>query len=751
MKYADIIVDISHENLDRTFQYAIPEELTESATIGAPVTIPFGNGNRTRKGYIVGLSDKAKIDPERIKDLLSVEEKGLVLESRIIALAERMREMYGGTLNDALRTVSPVKQAVKPVQSRTVNLACTKDYAWGLYSEALKKNNKAKARLLKELMESENIEYEMLVNKLKIARKTIADYEALGILKITSERRYRTPESATKGNYKEISLNEEQSLAVDTIMTDYAEGKRETYLLHGVTGSGKTEVYMSVIEKLVAEGKQAIMLIPEISLTYQTVSRFRQRFGDRVSFMHSRLSDGERYDQYIRALNGDIDIIIGPRSALFTPFSNIGLIIIDEEHENSYKSDQIPKYHTREIAIEYAKMLGAAVILGSATPSVESYFRAKEGVFKLLEMKNRAGSAELPEVHIVDLREELKAHNPSIFSRKLKELINDRLAKKQQIMLFINRRGYAGFVSCRACGEALKCPHCAVSLTAHMNGKQCDSLMCHYCGYEVPMPKTCPKCGSKYIAAFGTGTQKVEQLVQREFPTARVLRMDADTTKDKQGHERILAAFSNDEADILVGTQMIVKGHDFARVTLMGILAADLSLSATDFRASERTFQLLAQAAGRSGRAGEKGEVVIQTYRPDHYAVTAAAKEDYADFYENEMLYRGLLGYPPASHLVAVLLSSEDEAEADAGAEFLHQQICAWFDENDKSEQVTVIGPAKAGLEKLRDRYRRIIYIKHTDYKLLTACKDSVEEALRSDETMKKCLVQFDFNPMNGY
>jgi len=408
MKYADIIVDISHENLDRTFQYAIPEELTESATIGAPVTIPFGNGNRTRKGYIVGLSDKAKIDPERIKDLLSVEEKGLVLESRIIALAERMREMYGGTLNDALRTVSPVKQAVKPVQSRTVNLACTKDYAWGLYSEALKKNNKAKARLLKELMESENIEYEMLVNKLKIARKTIADYEALGILKITSERRYRTPESATKGNYKEISLNEEQSLAVDTIMTDYAEGKRETYLLHGVTGSGKTEVYMSVIEKLVAEGKQAIMLIPEISLTYQTVSRFRQRFGDRVSFMHSRLSDGERYDQYIRALNGDIDIIIGPRSALFTPFSNIGLIIIDEEHENSYKSDQIPKYHTREIAIEYAKMLGAAVILGSATPSVESYFRAKEGVFKLLEMKNRAGSAELPEVHIVDLREELK-------------------------------------------------------------------------------------------------------------------------------------------------------------------------------------------------------------------------------------------------------------------------------------------------------------------------------------------------------
>ncbi len=749
MRFADVIVDISHEDLDRTFQYAIPEVFLGDAQIGAPVTIPFGAGNREIKGYIVGISDEPKIDPSRIKPLVSVAKKGLAIESRMISLAEKMRQMYGGTLNDALKTVSPVKQKIQPKVSKTVVLADEKAADYFL-EEAQRKKYKAKARLLEELIKAKRIDYEILVNKLNIARKTIDDYRDEGVLKIEETRQYRGSRTA-EGQELKVTLNPEQEAAVSAVIRDYEAGKRGVYLLKGVTGSGKTEVYMSVIEAVVAKGEQVIMLIPEIALTYQTVKRFSSRFGERVSFMHSRLSDGEKYDQYLRAKNGDTDIMIGPRSALFTPFSKIGLIIIDEEHENSYKSENVPKYHTRELAVEYAKMLGASVVLGSATPSCESYFKAKNGEYTLLELTKRAGNAALPKVHIVDMRDEMKKGNMSMFSDKLRELIEDRLAKKQQIMLFINRRGYAGFVSCRACGEALKCPHCAVSLTAHMSGKQVSRLVCHYCGYEEEMPKLCPKCGSKYIAAFGTGTQKVEEYVKKSFPMARVLRMDADTTRDKQGHERVLSAFSNDEADILVGNQIIVKGHDFAKEKLMGIIAADLSLNATDFRAGERTFELLAQAAGRSGRAGTDGEVVIQTYNPDHYAVKAAATEDYEEFYENEIAYREMLGYPPASNMLATLLTGEDEEDTDSCAGFLYELMSAEFEALDASEEVNLIGPSKCSVEKIKDRYRRIIYAKADDYNILVACKDYIEERVKNDPAFEKCSIQFDFNPMNGY
>ncbi len=747
MNYADVIVDISHENLDRTFQYAIPESLKEKAVIGAPVTIGFGAGNRLIKGYIVGLSDEPKIDPAKIKELQSVETKGLVIESRIIELAGLLRDMYGGTMNDALKTVSPVKQKVKPVVSKTVCLADKKKAGEMLY-DAQKKNHKAKARLLNELISSGRVEYEILVNKLNIARKTITDFEDLGVLKVEITRQYRGVKYEPLE--KEVVLNDEQQAAVDTILNDYAAGERNTYLLKGVTGSGKTEVYMSVIEKVVEAGKQVIMLIPEIALTFQTVRRFSARFKDRVSFMHSRLSDGERYDQYLRAKNGETDIMIGPRSALFTPFENLGLIIIDEEHEGSYKSENVPKYHTRDLATAYAKMTDAFVILGSATPSTESYYRALHGEYKLLELKKRAGNGVLPKVHIVDMREELQKGNMSMLSDILRKGIEDRLKKKQQVMLFINRRGYAGFVSCRSCGEALRCPHCSVSLTEHFvpGGKK---LMCHYCGYEMQMPKLCPKCGSKYIASFGTGTQKVEDYIKKAFPEARVLRMDADTTKDKQGHERILSAFSNDEADILVGTQMIVKGHDFAKVTLMGIIAADLSLNATDYRAGERTFELLAQAAGRSGRAGADGEVVIQTYNPEHYAITSAAGENYEAFYENEIAFRSMLGYPPVSNMAATLVTSDDEAEADACAEVLKQLMSAWYEEHDPEESVSMIGPSKCGVEKIKDRYRRIIYTKADDSTLIAECRDFIEERIREDKAFEKCTIQFDLNPMTGY
>ena len=550
------------------------------------------------------------------------------------------------------------------------------------------------------------------------------------------------------------------SLAIaDDFCSEYDAGIRKTYLLHGITGSGKTEVYMEMIEHVLAKGKQVILLIPEIALTYQTVMRFYKRFGDRISIMNSRLSKGERFDQYMRAKQGDIDIMIGPRSALFAPFDKLGLIIIDEEHEGSYKSEMPPKYHAREVAIYRASLLGASVVLGSATPSLEAYKRAKDGEYKLYELKERISGAKLPRVYIVDLREELKKKNKSIFSEKLKELIIDRLNKKEQIMLFLNRRGFAGFVSCRSCGHVMKCPHCDVSLTYHY-GRDKQKLVCHYCGYDEEMPNKCPSCGSPYIATFGTGTQKVEEMVKKEFPTARVLRMDMDTTAGKEGHEKILSAFANREADILVGTQMIVKGHDFGNVSLVGILAADLSLYANDYRAAEKTFQLLTQAAGRAGRSKDNGEVVIQTYNPEHYSVTTAAANDYEAFYDREIAFRTMMKYPPVSNiLVAFLTSKNDEVVAKAAELFKAAvldykiQMKSQIDTEDVqvTEDLEIIGPVKANVAKVNDIYRYVLYMKHMDYNYLKNLKNFMEGFIDYSTIFKGCSVQFDFNPMNSY
>ncbi|MBP1754139.1 MAG: hypothetical protein H6Q59_537 [Firmicutes bacterium] len=540
-------------------------------------------------------------------------------------------------------------------------------------------------------------------------------------------------------------MNEEQQYIIDDFIRDYVQGIRTDYLLFGVTGSGKTEVYMEMIAYVVSQGKQVIMLIPEIALTYQTVQRFYRRFGDRISIMNSKMSQGERYDQSVRARNGEIDIMIGPRSALFTPFQNLGLIIIDEEHENSYKSETTPKYHAVRVARKRAELTGSSVFLGSATPSTESFLQAKQGKLKLYHLTKRAKEAEPPVVWIVDLREELKNKNKSIFSEKLKELMIDRLNKKEQIMLFLNRRGYAGFVSCRSCGHVMKCPHCDVSLTSHNNG----GMVCHYCGYTEKQPGNCPSCGSKYIAAFGTGTQKVEELVKKEFAGARVLRMDTDTTKNKGGHEAILSAFSEHKADILVGTQMIVKGHDFPKVTLVGIIAADLSLYTGDFRAGERTFQLLCQAAGRAGRDVLPGEVVIQTYHPEHYSIQTAAAGDFEAFYEQEILYRTLMQYPPVAHMLLVLVTSKEEEKAGKAATHLSEALKLYMEK--EQLQLQLIGPAPAALSKANDTYRRVMYIKHDDYEELIRIKNYMEGYFSFSDYFAGCNLQFDFDPMSSY
>ncbi len=743
MLYADIIVDISHESLDKTYQYKIPERLQDKVRVGLPVVLTFGNGNRRLTGYIVGLSEMPKIEEYRIKEIEDLVDKGIPIESRMIVLAHWMKENFGGTMNDALRTVLSVKKSVKPVEKKQIALAVDNSTAEELLKQYAKKHAVAKARLIKELLSGQPIPKELVTGKLNVSSATLKTLEQQEIITTIVEEMYRTTGGKNEKNVTKVVLNENQQKICDIILREYMEGKRGTYLIHGVTGSGKTEVYLHVIEQIVARGKQVIVLIPEIALTYQTVRRFTGRFGDRVAFLHSRLSAGERYDQYRRAKEGMLDIMIGPRSALFTPFPNLGCIVIDEEHENSYKSEQVPKYHARETAIELARMTDSIVILGSATPSLEAYQRALSGEYTLLELKQRAKNAGLPKVEIVDLKEEMAAKNRSMFSRVLQEEIRQRLNRKEQTMLFLNRRGYSGSVSCRSCGKPMMCPHCSVSLTLHYD----QTLHCHYCGHTISMPDKCPECGSPYIAAFGTGTQKVEEAVKKLFPEARVLRMDADTTREKESYEEILSAFANESADILVGTQMIVKGHDFPKVTLVGILAADLSLNVSDYRAGERTFQLLAQAAGRAGRDELPGKVIIQTYQPEHYSITTAAKEDYAGFFKQEMAYRRMMKYPPQAHILAVLCIGKDEQKTEQFCERVAMTAKRFVKEK-TGEFVAVIGPTKASIAKSNDFFRNLIYIKADSYGILTELATVLDVYREQDRNV---ILQMDFDPMGSY
>lgn len=766
--YADIIVDISHENLDKIYQYRIPDELISQVSIGVQVNIPFGMGNRTIKGYVIGISEVPNFDPSRIKPIFSIVSNAVAIENKLISLAYFIKHNFGGTMNDALHVVMPVKSSIKAVEKRTVCLKVDKGKIEELIEFNTKKHNMARVRMLESFLEANTtkLDYDYLTKKKKISLPVLRYFEEENIIDIKAKTMYRNPVKLPDNvQKKNIVLNLEQSAIVSEFWQDYSNDIRKTYLVHGITGSGKTQVYIEMIKKVIECGKQVIMLIPEISLTYQMVIRFYSEFGDRISIMNSRLSAGERYDQYLRAKNGDIDIMIGPRSALFSPFNNLGLIIMDEEHESSYKSDSVPKYHARDVAIQRAKMENASVVLGSATPSVESYYKAMNGEYKLFTMTKRAkDNAYLPEINVVDLREELKARNKSIFSRKLYELIIDRLNKKEQIMLFINRRGYSGFVSCRSCGYVMKCPHCEVSLTYH-NTKYEDNtlrnshdnsanelpfgkLVCHYCGYERPNVDKCPECGSDYIALFGTGTQKIEDLVKKTFPGARVLRMDADTTHGKTGHQDILSKFDKNEADILVGTQMIVKGHDFPNVTLVGILAADLSLNTNDYRAAEKTFQLVTQAAGRAGRAGKPGAVVIQTYRPMHYSIQACLNSSYEEFYDKEIGFRNIMKYPPVADIMVVLMVSKDEDDVARMSVDIIKQIKI---DNNYSDEIKIIGPADASLSKANDYYRKVVYLKSENYRDLVEIKDNIEKWSRDSVEYRKCMVYVDFNPQNVY
>ena len=741
--YANIIIDITHEKLDKIFQYAVPSRLEGALAAGCEVEVPFGKGNRLTKGYVIGFAEQCDYDPAKIKEIQDISQKGIAIEGKLVALAAWMKDHYGGTMIQALKMVLPIRQQEKEKVKKKLRLLLDETEGREKLEYYLHKNQRARARLLAALLDDPVLDYELVNKKLNIPLSVVRALEEQGVAALESERVYRNPVKHREEAPKPITFTEEQQYAVDRFWEDYEKGRYGTYLIHGVTGSGKTEVYIEMIRRVVFRGRQAIMLIPEIALTFQTVMRFYRCFGDRVSIMHSRLSAGERYDQMMRAKEGNIDVMIGPRSALFTPFPNLGLVVIDEEHENTYKSEQVPRFHARETAIARAEMEQASVVLGSATPSLEAMYRARAGSYRLLELKNRSGQQELARVHTVDLRKELKDGNRSILSICLQELMEDRLEKKEQIMLFLNRRGYAGFVSCRECGYVAKCPHCDVSLSSHRNKK----LVCHYCGYEEEKSDTCPECGSRHIGEFRAGTQQIEDIVKARFSEARVLRMDMDTTREKDGHEKILAAFANEEADVLVGTQMIVKGHDFPNVTLVGILAADMSLYADDYRAGERTFQLLAQAAGRAGRGQKKGEAVIQTYSPQHYAIVTAAAQDYGAFYEEEIRYRELMGYPPVENLLAVLVSCRDEALLETGCRYLRKYALRVKGR----EQVELIGPASPGIGKINDIYRKVLYLKTKRYDTLVTMKNRLEQYIEVNAGFNTMRIQFDFNPMQVF
>ncbi|MCI6513322.1 MAG: primosomal protein N' [Coprococcus catus] len=739
--YIDVIVDISVNSLDRIFQYRVPEELLDAVTVGCQVNVPFGSGNRRRQAYVIGVDTVLAYDASKIKDILGVT-KAPAATGQLIALADWMHERYGCTMAQALKTVLPVKKSVKEVK-RTAYFLADREGAQQLLEKSRKsRREKARVRLLEAMLKEGCMSKETVTGVLQISASTMKSILQTGVIREETSQVYRNPVRQRLDGWQEVCLNDEQMNAVASIWQNAAicrehwSREQGMHLLYGITGSGKTEVYMALMEKVLNEGRQIIVLIPEISLTLQTVSRFYARFGSQIAVMNSRLSAGERYDQYMRAKRGEASIMIGPRSALFTPFDRLGLIIIDEEHESAYQSEIVPRYQAAEVAAIRAEMSGALVVLGSATPSVAVYQKAREGMIGLHRLTQRARTgSRLPDVKVVDLREEFRMKNRGILSQSLHEAMDACLKRGDQMMLFLNRRGYAGFVSCRSCGYVVKCRHCDVSMTVHHH----TLLKCHYCGSEQPMPRVCPSCGSPYIAGFGVGTQKVEEFVQKEFPEARILRMDRDTTSGKDDMGRILQTFSEGGADILIGTQMIVKGHDFANVTLVGILAADLSLFAGDYQSSERTFQLLTQAAGRAGRGDRPGEVIIQTYQPEHYCIQTAAAQDYDSFYSQEIRFRQMLHYPPDRQMMVMLAEGEHDQQTGQAVQKL-REIAGEAD----FEAVEFIGPSRAGIAKAKDLYRYTMYMKHQDIKELMRLRDFLEGYLKWSQQFSNIYFTFD-------
>ncbi|QIZ67278.1 primosomal protein N' [Geobacillus subterraneus] len=797
MKVASVIVDVPTRQTDRPFDYLIPERWHGVIQPGMRVTVPFGA--RRLQGFVIEVKDHSEIEQlkpiEHVLDVVPVlneelldlgryltettlcfaisayqamlpaamrakYEKTLRLtdERKRAALPDDLQPLFAGRIATSWKDVETAglwRVAQKAVQQgvleavyevkekagkKTVKhaaLAVPAEQARGALASLPSRQKDVLSCLLEKGEAMPVAELQAALGVSSAPLKALADK---GFIMMHDVEVYRDPyEHRTFQPSAPPPLTEAQAGALAAIAASVRAGEHRTFLLYGVTGSGKTEVYMQAIEEVLRHGKEAIVLVPEISLTPQMVERFKGRFGPKVAVLHSGLSIGEKYDEWRKIHRKEVQLVVGARSAVFAPFENLGMIIIDEEHETSYKQEEMPRYHARDVAIYRARRHGCPVVLGSATPSLETFARAAKGVYELLELPERIAERGMPDVHIVDMREELRSGNRSMFSRRLLDELRLRLERGEQAVLFLNRRGYSTFVMCRGCGYVIRCPHCDISLTYHRAGER---MKCHYCGHEEPLAPRCPSCGSEHIRFFGTGTQKVEEELAKLLPTARVIRMDVDTTGRKGAHEELLSRFAAKEADILLGTQMIAKGLDFPDVTLVGVLAADTMLHLPDFRAAEKTFQLLTQVSGRAGRHELPGEVVIQTYTPDHYSIALAARHDYRAFYRREMTLRKAHGYPPYYYL-ALITAAHEEAPAAAKAA---EKIAAYL-RKQLSNEAVILGPVASPIARLHDRYRYQCMIKYKREPNVTAALKAVIDRYQADAAHGGVTITVDTNP----
>lgn len=733
MKYISVAIENSTVGMDILYTYSYR---SDDVAVGDAVTVPFGSGNGRRKGFVFEVKDEPGYSAEKIKPVSAIEKN--VLSEEAVFLCRFMKERYLCRYIDAVRCFIPSGYFM---YENILSIADEEKAAEFL------ENPKAPARqaaLVKILMEKGPVKKSVLKKTFGIGYEVMraAEKKGLAVQGKTEKKRRPHPEISPERE-RFIQLTEEQAAAFGRIRDAVINGENRVFLVHGVTGSGKTRLYMESIREALKKGKTAIVIVPEISLTIQAIEKYRGEFGaDNIAVIHSRLSEGEKYDEWMRIKRGEVSIVLGARSALFSPLKNIGVIVIDEEHETSYKADNSPKYDTREIAEKIAEYNKGVLILGSATPSVTSYYRSETGEIERLTLKKRYNGNQLPAVHIADMREELKKGNKSIFSVRLYREALRCLNEKKQIILFLNRRGYSGFISCRNCGYVMKCPECGLSMTYHKSEK---SAVCHYCGRKEKMPEICPECGGKYIKDFGIGTEKVEEITRRVFPGASVSRLDLDTVKRKGSAEKIISDFKHGKTDILIGTQLVAKGHDFEGIGLVGIIAADISLNISDYRAAENTFQIITQAGGRSGRGDEKGMVVVQTYSPDNYSVTAAAEYDYEKFYNEEIEIRKMMSYPPFGDIIQIVFADEDEDRALECARDFCDEICGIMGEGFRN---SILGPGQAHISKIRGRYRFRVLIKYKD-RNLKECMGVMDE-LRvklTSEKHKSTLIGIDINP----
>ena len=740
MAFCQVIVDIAHEDVDRVFTYRVPEGM--KLCPGMRVHVPFGRVMRV-EGVVVAMADACDLPPGRVRDVTDVLEDYPAVLPGLLRLAMRIRESSFCTLAQALRLMFPAQMRGERIRNKTrevVVLTC--DRTIGAQLVASQARAPKRAQVLTALLESESDEtpVEALRQKLGECRQPLMALCKMGFARIEEREALRSPYGAMErlaGQDPTLTAQQEQVLSA---LLPAVEAGKGAFLLYGVTGSGKTEVFIRAVRRCAQLGRTAIVLVPEIALTPQMVMWFRSRFGEDAAVLHSRLSPGERYDEWRRIRRGDVRVVIGARSAIFAPLEHVGLIIIDEEHEQSYIADSTPRYDAREVARWRCEDEGAALLLASATPSMRSFAMAGRGDLTLLEMPRRVANRPLPQVHVVDMREELRAGNRSVFSGALLTGLTRCLDEGHQAILFVNRRGYSTFVSCRSCGYTVTCSQCDVSMTYHSAE---NVLRCHYCGQEMPVPRTCPECGSPYIKYFGVGTQRVEEEVRKFFPDVPVLRMDNDTTRTKDAHAQLLARFRSGEARVLVGTQMIAKGLDFPEVTMVGIIAADAMLKLPDYRSAERTFQLLTQVAGRAGRAEHPGEVFLQTYDPENYAIEAASRQDYRAFYEEEMMRRRRALYPPYTLLARLLYEADRAEDAQAAAEAAMRQMEAFFERRTYLKKyVIALRVMACPVKMIRGKSRWQVTLKIVDQPICQEAVGKMSEIARTPLERCACICQ---------